>query len=144
MARAFDHPFCLLAGRHFGVRSMRSTRLHRLFQVHQTIIRFPFFVVHLQEDGVAGTTERTAPFHPISGVDELYFRVIVSRAQSSREAVHVFLAEKWLIAVLCGWDAQPVGFVVWRIGESRSSEGCETLRRRPKTIASCLGSAVKS
>jgi hypothetical protein len=32
-----------------------------------------------------------------------------------------------LLAVLCGWDAQPVGFVVWRIGESRSSEGCETL-----------------
>src|SRR5277367_3020059 len=29
----------------------------------------------------------------------------------------------WLIAVLCGWDAQPVGFVVWRIGESRSSGG---------------------
>ena len=32
-----------------------------------------------------------------------------------------------LIAVLCGWDAQPVGFVVWRIGESRSSGRCETL-----------------
>ena len=35
--------------------------------------------------------------------------------------------DAWLIAVLCGWDAQPVGFVVWRIGESRSSGRCETL-----------------
>src|SRR5580658_2576483 len=95
MARPFDHPLCLTGG-HFRVCSVRSARLHRLFQVHQTIIRFLFFLSHFQENCVARTAERTTSLHPIGGIDELYIRVSTSRAKSSREMTHVFGTEEFL------------------------------------------------
>jgi hypothetical protein len=83
VACSFDHPLRLIR-RHFRPRGMRGRCFHRLFQIHQAII---FFVpIHMQQNGVTRTAQRAATFHPIGGVNEFDFFVVIARAQTGGEA----------------------------------------------------------
>ena len=102
MPCSLQDPFAVIR-RHFCVGISRRRSLSRLLDIHEA-----YFSVLLLSDSEQNSKsqkpQRTASFHPVSGIEKLHWGVVVAGTQHRREAVHMSDLEQFLDRLLfrCG------------------------------------------
>jgi len=96
MTRAFDHPLRVVA-RHPGARISWSHRLNSLLNIHKAeALALVRRIADTNQYRITEPAQRTAPFHPVRGVENLDRIFVIARTERGCESPHVRAPKKSL------------------------------------------------